>query len=78
MEKFKKLNVYPCEEDFGGDEYEYRLLLNGKEVARYGDDYHDKGSYKIDGFIDGYCFAKGIDRDTVEVTAENFADENVI
>lgn len=58
--KFKVLEVFPNEEEFGGDYYAIRVELDGEVVATYGDYYHDKGADRARGFIHGYCFAKGV------------------
>lgn len=46
------------DEDFSGD-YSWIELRrpNGELVVWYGDYYHDKGSEKMDGFLDGVKFA---------------------
>ena len=58
MNEFKIYYVFPDEDDFGTDEWAIHLELNGKVIAEYGDYYHDKGSEKAKGFIDGYAYAK--------------------
>ena len=35
-------------------------------MATYGDYYHDKGEEKAQAFLDGYCFALGIDNREVD------------
>ena len=45
-------------QDFRGDAYGYEVRAkNGNTLIEYGDDYHDRGSYKCEGFITG--FARG-------------------
>ena len=65
--------VFPSE-DFGGDYYGIKVLINDELVAEYGDWYHDKGDVMADGFIEGYCHAKGIEN--VPVKYEDIADPN--
>lgn len=47
--------------DCGGDYHECELLLNGEVIRQFGDYYHDKSEYTVDGFIDGYYFARGLE-----------------
>ncbi|KKN53952.1 hypothetical protein LCGC14_0596900, partial [marine sediment metagenome] len=58
MNEFIIYNVYPKEDDIGGDEWGIYLVLNGEIIVKYGDYYHDKGSEKALGFIDGYTYIK--------------------
>ena len=58
--KFLAVAQYENKDDFGGDEFGVYLEIDGKKVVDYGDYYHDKGSEKVVGFVDGYCFALGI------------------
>jgi len=57
---FTVVGSFENKDDFGSDPYGYYVELNGVIIASYGDDYHDKGHDKCQGFIDGYCEAKGI------------------
>lgn len=59
MKVFVIYSVYPNKDDIYGDAWEYHLELNSIILAKYGDNYHDKGLYKSLGFIDGYAYAKG-------------------
>lgn len=45
------------EDNLGGDYLFVVVAINGIPVQRYEDHYHDKGSEKADGFIDGYTHA---------------------
>ena len=76
MSRFKIQRVFKTEKEFGGDEAAIRLLIDGNQVAEYGDWYHDNGKYKILGFIAGYCFAKNIEWDG-KYDSEEIADPNV-
>lgn len=49
------INGYLC----GGDYREVSITVDGHEVARYGDHYHDKGRDKANGFVDGLMCAYG-------------------
>ena len=51
------------QDNFGSDELGVRLWIDGEQIAEFGDYYHDKGSEKAEGFIAGYCYAKGIQWD---------------
>lgn len=64
--KFKIVSQFEKEEDFGGDCIGYQVELDGKVIAEFGDDYHDKGYEKSEAFVEGYCFAKGIKIDVYE------------
>ena len=57
--KVRVLSVHPKKENFGYDAYAYRVEIDGKVVAEYRDDYHERGSDRCQGFIDGYFLAKG-------------------
>lgn len=48
---------YFDEGNLGGDYIFVLVAINGTPVQRYEDHYHDKGSEKADGFIDGYTHA---------------------
>lgn len=37
-----------------GDYRYVTITINGTEVRRYGDEYHDRGLDKARGFVDGY------------------------
>jgi hypothetical protein len=58
MKVFIIYSVFPSEDDFGTDEWEIHLELDGEIIAKFGDYYHDKGSEKAKGFIEGYVYAK--------------------
>ena len=72
MNEFIIYSVHPNEDNIGGDAWEYRLALNGKIVAGFGDDYHDKGWDKCKGFIEGYAYA--MDWEDIEDYIVNFDD----
>ena len=59
MKIFIIYSEYPSEDDIGGDEWGIQVELDGKIVAEYGDYYHDKGSEKAIGFIDGVAYTMG-------------------
>ena len=46
---------YSCE----GEYFEVDVVVDGKLIQKYGDDYHDRGYEKAEGFISGLQFAKG-------------------
>jgi len=58
------------DQDFGGDCYGYHVEFEGQTLADYGDDYHDDGGSKCEGFIDGYTFALGIKQFDIEYKQE--------
>ena len=74
--KFTIQNVFESEDDFGSDEIGVNLLLNGELVMSYGDNYHDKGSYKAEGFIDGYCHAMNIEYNEDMCSTEEIVDKD--
>ena len=49
------INDYLC----GGDYREVSITIDGTEMVRYGDHYHDKGRDKAEGFVDGLTCAYG-------------------
>jgi len=59
MNLFIIYEIFPSEDDFGTDPWEYKVELNGKIIAEFGDDYHEKGRIMSKGFIQGYAYAKG-------------------
>ena len=63
-----------AEQDFGGDTYGHVVEIDGEQVANFGDDYHDKGYEKCQGFIIGYLVAKGMTFNE----ASQFLTENVV
>lgn len=69
MNEFIIYGLFPEEDDFGTDPWEYDVELNGEIIAGYGDDYHDKGGYKSKGFIKGYAKAMGWEKG-VDYTSE--------
>ena len=54
------------------------LEFNGHIVAKYGDYYHDKGSVKVLGFIDGFAYIKNW-KEKVDYTIkyDYIVDENL-
>lgn len=44
------------------EDYTYKEIYdkNGQMLTWYGDGYHDNGYYKVEGFIEGYTIATGI------------------
>lgn len=79
MNKFIIYSIYPREDDIGGDVWGITLELNGKIITEYGDYYHDKGSEKAKGFIDGYTYAKNW-KEKVDYTIDydNKIDESLL
>ncbi len=78
MNEFIIYNVYHCEDEIGGDEWEIHLELDGKIIVEYGDYYHDKGSEKVKGFIDGYTYAKNWKKkEDYIIKYDNKVDENI-
>ncbi len=75
MNVFIIYGVYPSVDEFGGDEQEIHLELDGKIIAKYGDYYHDKGSEKARGFIDGYAYAKNLKIFDYTIKYDNKVDE---
>ena len=69
--KFIIESVYHDQDDFGGDEIGFKVKLDGKVVATFGDYYHDKGHERSESWIDGYCCAKGV---TPEVERSDAVD----
>lgn len=58
-----------------GDYHSIDLVdsVSGRVIQSYGDYYHDKGSEKVEGFLDGLRFL-GV---SVKVTREDVADSNL-
>lgn len=54
-----KYCVFYSEKDIGLDPLRYEIEIDGEIVKTYGDDYHDDGGAKADGFVEGYAQAKG-------------------
>ena len=60
------------EQDFGGDAYGYEVRAKGgTTLIEYGDDYHDKGSYKCEGFITGFARGHGLHNDDYNIEYVN-------
>lgn len=57
-----------------GDYYDVSININGVEVIRYGDAYHDKGKDKAKGWIDALKYTYG---DSFEVVETNIADSEL-
>ena len=74
MTIFVIVDQFENEEEFGCDAYGYYILLNGEKIAEYGDDYHDDGRAKCQGFIDGFVFVKGKSINKYEIKYEERAD----
>ena len=61
------------DEECNGDYYSVELKdSNGRTVARWGDDYHDKGLDKAEGFIQGVEY---VTRTKVKLTEQERADD---
>lgn len=56
----------------GGDYNDVEVIVDGKLAVQYGDHYHDKGTEKAEGFVDGLIFA-GLNP---EVKDERVADRD--
>lgn len=56
--------------DCSGDYASIDIYLNGTKIKSYGDYYHDKGSEKVDGFLDGLTMLMT----DIVFTTENIAD----
>jgi hypothetical protein len=70
------VSSYENEEDFGCNPFGYYVEFNGERLAEYGDDYHEKGQYKSEAFVEGYCLGKEIKPDEYEIECEERADFN--
>ena len=58
---FVVTGLFQSEDDFNGDAEAFVVMLEGKKLAEFGDDYHDKGQDKAEGFIFGYSKAMNYD-----------------
>lgn len=47
------------DEGMEGDYAAISVAVNGVKAAEYGDDYHDKGAEKVEGFVDALNFVYG-------------------
>lgn len=75
VEEYRVSSGCDTDEDFeaylcGGDYWAYSVQVDGKEVARYGDHYHDKGSYQAAGFVDALIYVYG----EIQFTFKQVAD----
>lgn len=57
-----------------GDYASVNLVVDGKEVACWGDDYHDKGAEKAEAFVEGIVWSKKPLK--VEIVRTQIADYN--
>ncbi len=58
--------------DFTGDYWKVEVFdETGKCIYIKGDDYHDKGKEKVEGFIDGYQLTS---KEIIKITNERIAD----
>lgn len=75
MKKSKYTAIYHYgndDTDFSGDYYCIEFFdEEGTEVAYFGDYYHDKGNYKLEGFIKGIEYAT---KSKVELIIKKIAD----
>jgi hypothetical protein len=74
MRTFTILKHHEKEEDddCGGDYWDLEILdENGACIQTYGDDYHESGSDKAEGFVDGVRYASS---EAIEIKYENVAD----
>ena len=60
------------DENCSGDYCEVKLLIDEKLAITYGDYYHDKGSEKIEGFIDGLKWVFSKKFQVIEVTKNDY------
>lgn len=61
VEQYREASECDTDEEFndylcGGDYWAYSVQVDGVEVARYGDHYHDKGADKAEGFVDALVY----------------------
>ena len=56
--QFVVVSQFESKDDFGTDPYRYYIELDGEKIVWYGDDYHDEGNAKCNGFIDGFMADK--------------------
>ena len=60
------------DDDFGGDYWDLEILdENGACIKTYGDAYHDRGSDKAEGFIDGMRY---VSNEEIKVEYKDVAD----
>ena len=56
IEEIKQIDIIKHflidDKDFSGDYCSIELRVNDENVIEYGDDYHDKGDEKVEGFLD--------------------------
>lgn len=69
--------LYPDKNNMHGDEWGIEVELNGEVIVEYGDYYHDKGSERAKGFIDGVIYVKGWDNDEYIIHHNNKIKKSV-
>lgn len=73
IQELKIIYHYPKHDSEFIDDYcGVSLWINGDCIQEYGDDYHDKGDSKVEGFVDCLKFLKLADDD--DVIEENIND----
>jgi hypothetical protein len=55
--------VYHSKKDFGCDEIGFKVKIDNKIVATFGDQYHDRGHERSESWCHGYCSANGLEPD---------------
>jgi len=73
--KFNVIEHHPDDDpDCGGDYTDIEIVYSGVKIASYGDSYHDQGSEKVKGFIDGVRWMTG---ESPEVEYNDVADREI-
>ena len=47
------------DKDYGSDYIDVEVLVDGKVVRKYDDEYHGQGKSRAEGFVDGVKFIQG-------------------
>lgn len=58
--------------EIGGDYSHVTIELDSEVLAEYGDDYHDKGLEKAEGFVQGWYKAQGLEPQEPEYESREF------
>lgn len=62
--------------DTDGDYDAVVVLIDNKEVARYCDEYHDKGAHKAEAFVDGFFSARDMKPSKIKFSNKLVKDLN--
>lgn len=62
--------------DCDGDYYDVEIFFDEVLVQTYGDYYHDKGSIKVEAWLEGYFAALGITNYESRVETKDIADRD--